>query len=98
MITDHKEYPPIDRKGGPFASLAVKLSFAFYVVWTLQNSGCTLVHGKPQMFSCNLSEQILDDQSLPCILGLIAVDRVADLISVSVKNIGAGPAIVLKLL
>ena len=99
MITDHKEYPPIDRKGGPFASLAVKLSFAFYVVWTLHKSR---MHSRtrqgPSVFTCSLSEQILDDQSLPCILGLIAVDRVADLISVSVKNIGAGPAIVLKLL
>lgn len=98
MITDHKEYTPIDRKGGPFASLAVELSFGFKLFGLYTDPGCTLVHGKPQMFSCNLSEQILDDQSLPCILGLIAVDRVADLISVSVKNIGAGPAIVLKLL
>ena len=98
MITGHKEYTPIDRKGGPFASLAVELSFGFKLFGLYTDPGCTLVHGKSQMFSCSLSEQILDDQSLPCILGLIAVDRVADLISVSVKNIGAGPAIVLKLL
>ena len=54
MITDHKEYTPIDRKGGPFASLAVELSFGFKLFGLYTDPGCTLVHGKPQMFYLQL--------------------------------------------
>ena len=54
MITDHKEYPPIDRKGGPFASLAVELSFGFKLFGLYTDPGCTLVHDKPQMFYLQL--------------------------------------------